>query len=434
MGRTGLSCYAAMAMPLAFLGLPLYVYVPAAYAQLPRVGLAAAGVVLLAARLLDLVTDPLVGVWVDRLRQRLHPLAWMVVGIPVMGAGAWWLLTPQQDAGILYLTLSISLTYLGWTLVAVPYYAWGAELGADRPAHRQVAVWREGGTLAGALAALVLTGIAAGDPLPVMRDALIWLLVMATLVLWWVPRPEFAVAPAGLSLRDAWRHTGTSMRRLLGLHLLNALAAGVPATLFLLFAEHVLLVDMRLSGLLLLGYFLSAMIALPVWLAIARRYGELNTWLIAILVCVLGFVPAIFTGPGDWPVFAAVCLVTGATLSADVAMPAAIQARLAQLRSEQLGISRQAVAFGLWGMAGKLALAAAAGISLPVLGLFEPGEARTSALPWLYAALPAVIKLAVAWMLVRHRERLTDLSLPEDSNHALQNLHPGATGTAARRL
>ncbi|MGB5639693.1 MAG: MFS transporter, partial [Sedimenticolaceae bacterium] len=52
-----LMVYAMPALPLAFLGLPLYVYLPAHYAGLPGLGLAAVGVVLLVARLLDLVTD-----------------------------------------------------------------------------------------------------------------------------------------------------------------------------------------------------------------------------------------------------------------------------------------------------------------------------------------------------------------------------------------
>ncbi len=63
-----LMVYALPAVPLAFLGLPLYVYLPAHYADLPGLGLAAVGVVLLLARLLDLVTDPLVGLLTDRTR------------------------------------------------------------------------------------------------------------------------------------------------------------------------------------------------------------------------------------------------------------------------------------------------------------------------------------------------------------------------------
>ncbi len=70
---SALLIYAVPAIPLAFLGLPLYVYLPAHYAGLPGLGLAAVGVVLLLARLLDLVTDPLVGLLSDRSRPYLRP-------------------------------------------------------------------------------------------------------------------------------------------------------------------------------------------------------------------------------------------------------------------------------------------------------------------------------------------------------------------------
>lgn len=80
--RVALFAYAAPAVPLAFLGLPLYVYLPAHYAALPGIGLAAVGGVLLLARLIDLVTDPLVGLLSDRLRPHLRPQWLMLPGVP----------------------------------------------------------------------------------------------------------------------------------------------------------------------------------------------------------------------------------------------------------------------------------------------------------------------------------------------------------------
>ena len=50
--------------PLAALLVPLYIYLPAFYADEMGLGLAAVGWILLAARLWDVVVDPAVGVWV----------------------------------------------------------------------------------------------------------------------------------------------------------------------------------------------------------------------------------------------------------------------------------------------------------------------------------------------------------------------------------
>ncbi|MBT8430540.1 MAG: MFS transporter, partial [Gammaproteobacteria bacterium] len=100
------------ALPLAFLGLPLYVYLPAHYAAFPGIGLAAVGVVLLLARLIDLFTDPLVGLLADRSRHWLSPQWLMTVGGVLMLGGAWWLFRPAEDADALYLFAMLTITYL----------------------------------------------------------------------------------------------------------------------------------------------------------------------------------------------------------------------------------------------------------------------------------------------------------------------------------
>jgi hypothetical protein len=60
--------------------------------------------------------------------------------------------------------------------------------------------------------------------------------------------------------------------------------------------------------------------------------------------------------------------------------------------------------FGLWHLLEKLALALAAGLALPLLQVlgYVPGTvaAAGSALPWVYALLPCVIKLAAAMLLM----------------------------------
>ena len=58
--------YGLMALPLAFVALPLYVVLPNHYAATFGVPLATLGTLLLAARLLDAVADPWIGHLVDR--------------------------------------------------------------------------------------------------------------------------------------------------------------------------------------------------------------------------------------------------------------------------------------------------------------------------------------------------------------------------------
>jgi len=428
--RRQLSAYAALALPLAFLGLPLYVYVPGVYAELPAIGLTLAGLVLFGARLLDLLTDPLIGLLADRWRSSLHPYAWLCAGALLLALGAWWLFDPPASAGALYLLLSVSLTYLGWSLMAVPYHAWGAELATPGTPQRTVAAWREAGMIAGAVVALLVAALAAREQaLPLMGTVLIGLLPLALLGALSLPRHPVARPAQHPGLLAIWSGTDAAMRRLLLLHFVNALAAGVPATLFLLYAEQVLQLDAAGTGQLLLLYFLCGVAALPLWLRLAARIGELRAWRLAILVSALGFVPAAFLGAGDLPAFALVCVITGAALGADIALPAAEQARLSREQTRRQGASREASAFGLWGVAGKLALACAVGVSLPLLGMFEEGQARAAALPWLYALAPALVKLAAAMLLQRWLPLLQARNGgPEDAQN--DQVAAAATGTA----
>ena len=67
--RNGLR-YGVLGLPLAFVALPLYVVLPNHYASAFGVPLALLGAVLLGARLLDAVVDPLIGRWADALFAR----------------------------------------------------------------------------------------------------------------------------------------------------------------------------------------------------------------------------------------------------------------------------------------------------------------------------------------------------------------------------
>jgi len=408
LSRAGLAAYALPAAPLAFLGLPLYVYLPAHYAALPGVGLTVAGLVLFVARLLDLATDPLVGALTDRFRRYTGFRAIILAGTPVLLVGAWWLFRPPADADGWYLFAFVSLTYLGWTLVTVPYYAWGALVVPPGHPRTRLAAYREGGVILGMLAALVAVPLIDGDrPLEAASLLLLILLPLSVLVALRVrepPRMEQAPSPQAGSPWRLWRSAAPASRALVRVHLVNSLANGIPATLFLLYGEQVLGLSGAQVGLPLILYFLGALLFLPLWTWYARRVGRVRAWRHSIVVAMAGFVPAAWLGDGDIGWFMAVCVVTGATLGADLALPAALQAERVEAENRLHGHERGGSLFGLWGLAGKLALALAVGISLPLLDLLTASPfalAPDRALPLLYAGLPVTIKLATLMLLMR---------------------------------
>ncbi|RMG34677.1 MAG: MFS transporter, partial [Gammaproteobacteria bacterium] len=174
--------------------------------------------------------------------------------------------------------------------------------------------------------------------------------------------------------------------------------------------------------------FGAGILAMPFWLWLATRIGEARAWGMAMLIAALAFVPAAWLGQGDLAGFAVICLLTGATFGADIALPAAILARLANHQSEASRRPREGTVFGLFAMAGKLALAFAVGITLPLLSLFQGAEETNPALPWLYGLVPAAIKLVLALAVLRlaRRGHLDTLHIvPKETDHASTSLVAG---------
>lgn len=99
-------------------------------------------------------------------------------------------------------------------------------------------------------------------------------------------------------------------------------------------------------------YFLSGACSLPFWLSLARGLGKSATWAIGTLVAVVGFIWATQLGSGDWLAYGIICLLSGAALGADLALPAAVAAD--NIPPREWG--RAASYFGIWSLINKGAL------------------------------------------------------------------------------
>jgi Na+/melibiose symporter-like transporter len=190
-------------------------------------------------------------------------------------------------------------------------------------------------------------------------------------------------------------------RWLLAVIIPSGVAGAIPATLILFFVEDVLQTP-RLSGVFLVAYFLAGAFSMPAWVAVSRRTGKKNAWLLGMVLAVAAFVWAFALGAGDVVAFAIVCVMSGVAYGAELALPPSILADLV----DRGGTEHKAngAYFGLWQMIEKLNLAAAAGIALPLLAFlgYQPGSGagETLALSATYALLPCAIKLlgaAILW-------------------------------------
>ena len=194
--------------------------------------------------------------------------------------------------------------------------------------------------------------------------------------------------------------------RLLTAWFINGLANGIPAVLFTFYCAHVLLVDEQTRNFLLALYFTSAVVGIPVWVLLSRRLSKHLAWSLGMTLTCPAFAVAAFLGPGDIQAFATVCVLTGLCLGADLALPPAIQADVADWDRLRFRRNRTAGLFAFWNMAAKLALAAAAGTTLPLLSALgleqqSPSGTALAALAVIYALLPCILKMVAAGMMCR---------------------------------
>ena len=392
--------------------IPVFTLLPTFYAEDLGLGLALTGAVLFVGRALDLISDPLVGVLADRWAGGRGLARLILIGALIGAPSLVLLLSPPAGmtawAGAAWLLGFSTLLYLGWTLVQIPYLTWGARLSPDYHQRTRVTASREGWTLGGIMLSASLPALLGAFALGEGERlaALGWLAVALGVPAFYLLLRRVPAPVPMASARSGWRGITDNrlFLRLLGSWFINGLANGIPAVLFPLYCAHVLAVDDQTRNLLLALYFGCAVAGIPLWLALSRRLSRHRAWALAMAITCPAFAFAALLGPGDAAAFALICVVTGLCLGADLVLPPAIQADVADWDRLRFRRNRTAGLFALWGMSTKLALALAAGLTLPALGALglggeAPPAVALTALALTYALIPCALKLtAVALM------------------------------------
>jgi Na+/melibiose symporter-like transporter len=401
-------------MPLGMLGLPLLVILPNFWAGPMGMNLAVVGGVLTAVRVLDVIVDPTIGRLSDMSRfawGRRKPF--IAIAIPIAVVGAIGLFFPPKSAGAAWLFIFNALVTWGWTMLSLPYWAWGAELSDDYAERQRITSFRDGGgtilgILISAVAPVVLgmtTPAAEAHLLVIMTITLATPAVLAALIFVPDPLPKARVEkPAGL--RDTLRVAAGNapFRRLITTWLINGLANGLPAALFIMICAQ-FLHNENAQGVLLLVYFLAGVLSVPLWLALGKRIGKHRAWIASLIFTAVAFsfvplVPHI----GLW-FFALISVFTGSGLGADFTIPPAIQADVVDLDEARSGERRAGLFFAASTMAQKAGNALAVGIAFPLLALagFSTHHANSgfaiAVLVFLYCGLPSLLKLVCALLL-----------------------------------
>ncbi len=393
--------YGILGIPIAFLGFPLYIYLPTFYVEHIGLSVGVVGFILLFARLADMILDPFIGRFCDIYSTKFNII---FISSFFLLIGLFFLIKPIYY-NTYWLFLFSIITYISYSFVLIPYLSLNSILSLNETDNIRLAFSREIFIIIGVLSSLLMPYIflVSNNSKKSLEILLYTILFIFPLILLVFYRNLKDLEPKnGKILHNNFFKSLKNFfidfpyhKKLFFAFLLNNLANALPATLFLFFVKHVLVLEDE-TGLFLIIYFLSAIIAFPFWIKISSKLTKKATWILSIIVATSAFVFVPFLKEGDFIYFSIICITTGACLGADMALPSSIQAEVANMTKQKEDLT--GVLFGFWTMITKLSLALAVAISFISLEVanFESQNINQTSIfiiIFLYSILPIILKI-----------------------------------------
>ncbi len=323
-----------------------------------------AGVAVLLPRLLDLVSDPIVGAWSDRHRgrwgRRRPFLLAGALALPPCFVALFAAPTEAPLASFLWVLVAYALATTAFTLFQIPYASMPAELTPDYHERTRLVAFRMAfvtvGVLAsGALAPALIDAGGGGRP-----GYLVMAGVLAAVSCGAMLAPFFGAAGARESAAaDARERVAVRaelrsalaqrpFRILLTAYHLQCVALGVVLAAVPYFVRYVLGGDNSLLTLLFVCLVGPAIVAMPLWTAVSRRLGKLAGYRLAAVLFAVSAATLLMAGPKGLP---EVCVQVGA-LGVGFAglqlFPFAILPELIDADAAAQGRRREGVFTALW--------------------------------------------------------------------------------------
>lgn len=487
-----LASYGAPSLPLSMVALPLAVYLTPVYSDAAGFGLnlGLVGLMLALSRLFDGITDPVIGFWSDRIRTRWgRRKPFILVGLPIFVLGVWLLWIPPIEftevtwmgttfnTGYPYLLGVLVIMYAGATIKDVPYSAWGAELAQGYNERTLVMSWKEAFTVAGSLIGAMTPAIIVFWGYTKPADNVYFLTIALTIampllvfnLLWAVP--EYRLQETNkerLPLRESFRYVWANepYRKLVIIFLFSTIGSAMTNSLSFFFVKHVLLAG-DLYGFYLAPYFLSQIVAIPLWFKLSARIGKHRATMAAIFWYALWscFIPLLAMAPQVWfsafeltktlaflpdswmaglavrfegiptgkfAFFIGIMCLKGSAIGALSALPYAMAADVIDLDRAQTGKHQGGAYFSIWTMTRKMAYALGLVVgttAATIVGfnsLADPINAPNSgySLMWLaclYSIVPAIFKfiaLPLLWNYSLTEQRLAEIQQEIENKQA----------------
>lgn len=404
--------FAGAVLPSALLAIPLSAYLPPLYATQVGLGLGTIGLIFMGARIFDVILDPFMGMLTDSTRSRFgRRRPWIVLSAPLLMLSGWALFFPPETATAVWLIAALFAVTLANTILGITHTAWSADVAVGYDDRSRVQGILLMATIVGTLAAMLLPALLEGnaeDPIALRAHIIGWLIIGATPIVigaaaWAGRDPPVSGARGEVTIRENPFHVilGAIRRepflgRLLAADLLQGLAGGVLGGMSIFYAAAKGISER--TSLLILCFYLSGVIFVPLWMRVSRKFGKARTigWSSVLSIGLILIVAV--TPPGRVDLACAAFAAFGSTMGVWIFLMKSIVADLVHDEEVQTGRPRAGMMFALFILTQKLGGALAIGVTYLVLdrwGITGAGAMSP-------AAAPAVIALMTAPVILGH--------------------------------
>jgi Na+/melibiose symporter-like transporter len=406
--------FVSPAFPAGALALPLAIYLPAFYGGYVGLSLAVVGQCFFLVRSLDIGFDPFMGWVLDRTRTpwgQCRP--WMAAGAAVAIAAILLLFLAEPGATPVRLVIGLLMLYAATSILGVAQPAWAARLAPDYQARSAIYAWVQVGGSAGTV---VLLGVpmllgALGHAKPGadvhgMGVALaVAMPLTVALALWLTPEPAVPAAHHGqrqVRFADYLRLLRRpNIARLVIADLFVSLGTAASSALFLFFWHAARGYSGPQTNLVIIVYYVAAVISVPGWVRLVAAIGKRAAFLISGMGFVLIMPTMALIPRGRVEILAPALAVVGLTFSAGTFLIRAMAADASDEARLDTGVDQLGQIYGLLSSTVKMGSAIAVGVTYaildkagfkPALGVANtPGAVHVLAISYIFG--PALMNL-----------------------------------------
>jgi GPH family glycoside/pentoside/hexuronide:cation symporter len=297
--------FTALNLPTSAAGMPMFIFILPFYADDLGLGLSLVGIIFFFGRFTDILTDPVMGVLIDKFPSKWgkHKL-WVFLSAPVFMLATYLIFLPTTDHPTsLYFFGALFLLYLAFTLSSITQLSWSSFLAPDYDDRTKLLTLRELMALLGMFSVILIPAIVEiNDPSLKAKVNAIGLFVLIIIPLITINAlrhvPDSIESNSSEKLTNPFKafkslFSNKMLNKIVIAAVLIAFCMSLNGALYLIWMEVVIELP-QYSSRLMLAYYIVSVLGLSIWrylgIKTSKHFAAGISCVYAILILIIGFI------------------------------------------------------------------------------------------------------------------------------------------------